>query len=337
VQTALTVLFGANSLYLREFGEVIWSPFVIFSGMDSSEWERSFEAGRERARGILAAAIEAAEDYGDHPASEINSADVRTATQRSGDTPKSLAEAMLHTVWSVHPVGRTILLVIAVSIALLLASYGVMTDKQKERLEGWIFASHQPAAESKSQDLRRGETANESTLPTCGLTISPGKIERGAAAQIRWSSTNAVRVDITPDMGAVEPHGSVTVRPQVTTTYTITAANATGFYARADATLEVEDSTGSFVPLAGTFAASPDTINPGEIAHLKWNSINATSLTITPDVGSVPAEGDVAVSPLVTTTYTLTMRNFRGRFGRGIAKVYVRGTNPGRSETPAKE
>jgi hypothetical protein len=71
--------------------------------------------------------------------------------------------------------------------------------------------------------------------------------------------------------------------------------------------------------------ASPDTISRGESTHIKWNSFNATNVTITPDIGPVGISGDIAVSPFVTTTYTITMTNSNGGYGRASAIVYVRG------------
>lgn len=164
-------------------------------------------------------------------------------------------------------------------------------------------------------------------LPSCGISASPGEIDHGQTSHLNWSSTNASRVEITPDVGLVNPNGSADVRPASTTTYTITAWNTAGTYARSAVTVTVGQGNpnSNYTPVAGSILASPDTIKRGESTYLKWNSFNATEVTITPDVGSVGLEGSIAVSPLVTTTYTITMKNAHGGFGRGSATVYVEG------------
>jgi len=55
-----------------------------------------------------------------------------------------------------------------------------------------------------------------------------------------------------------------------------------------------------------TLQASPTTINKGESATLSWNSTDATSLTIAPEVGAVTAQGSTKVSPSDSATYTIT-------------------------------
>jgi peptidoglycan-associated lipoprotein len=55
-----------------------------------------------------------------------------------------------------------------------------------------------------------------------------------------------------------------------------------------------------------TLQASPTSINKGESATLSWNSTDATSLSIAPDVGAVTAQGSTKVSPSDSTTYTIT-------------------------------
>src|SRR5216684_6035485 len=64
--------------------------------------------------------------------------------------------------------------------------------------------------------------------------------------------------------------------------------------------------TGS-VPLpAITFAATPSTVPAGHSSTLSWTTTNATSVSIDNGIGSQALYGSVAVSPTVTTTYTLT-------------------------------
>jgi peptidoglycan-associated lipoprotein len=52
--------------------------------------------------------------------------------------------------------------------------------------------------------------------------------------------------------------------------------------------------------------ASPTAVEKGDAATLSWTSTDATQLTIAPDVGTVPAEGQKSVAPSASTTYTIT-------------------------------
>ncbi len=62
-----------------------------------------------------------------------------------------------------------------------------------------------------------------------------------------------------------------------------------------------------------SFSVEPASIDPGESATLRWEGINAYSLTIDPDVGAVATRGAQSISPSATTTYTLTVTGGGGR------------------------
>jgi peptidoglycan-associated lipoprotein len=55
-----------------------------------------------------------------------------------------------------------------------------------------------------------------------------------------------------------------------------------------------------------TLQASPTFIQAGESTTLTWSSTNATSLTLSPGIGTVAPEGNVRVTPRESTTYSLT-------------------------------
>ncbi len=52
--------------------------------------------------------------------------------------------------------------------------------------------------------------------------------------------------------------------------------------------------------------ASPDFVQRGQTSTLTWSSTNATSLTLSPGVGAVTAQGTQRVTPQDATTYTIT-------------------------------
>src|ERR1700752_3220562 len=55
-----------------------------------------------------------------------------------------------------------------------------------------------------------------------------------------------------------------------------------------------------------TLSAAPTSISKGDSSTLSWTSTNATQLTISPDVGTVNAEGSTKVTPSDSTSYTIT-------------------------------
>jgi hypothetical protein len=63
IETALTIIFGAESHFVKEFKSVSWFPSVYYPNMDPGTYQRSFYAGRANAEGIITAAISAAQHY----------------------------------------------------------------------------------------------------------------------------------------------------------------------------------------------------------------------------------------------------------------------------------
>jgi hypothetical protein len=73
--------------------------------------------------------------------------------------------------------------------------------------------------------------------------------------------------------------------------------------------------------------AEPAAIEPGGSATLRWEALNAYSLSIDPDVGTVATRGSRRVVPPATTTYTLTATGTGGATSRSVT-VTVNGTAP---------
>lgn len=75
--------------------------------------------------------------------------------------------------------------------------------------------------------------------PTDKLTISPDSITKGQSATLVWSSQNASACDIQPNIGQVQPQGSLALTPSDSTTYTLTC-NGEGGAAKSSANITVE-------------------------------------------------------------------------------------------------
>jgi len=77
-----------------------------------------------------------------------------------------------------------------------------------------------------------------------------------------------------------------------------------------------------------SLSASPDSMQAGGSSTLSWASSNAETCEIDQGVGPVPLEGSKGVTPLETTTYTITARNSAGA---STANVTVTVLNQGLS------
>jgi len=90
--------------------------------------------------------------------------------------------------------------------------------------------------------------ANPPAQPTVALDASRTEVTRGQSVTLRWSSTNATSVRVTPEVGSVAAEGAATVAPTESTTYT---AMATGPGGSATASAHIT------VSVAAAAAASP--------------------------------------------------------------------------------
>jgi hypothetical protein len=148
---------------------------------------------------------------------------------------------------------------------------------------------------------------------------SPISIAPGGTSTLSWATSGATIVSIS-GVGAVTPNGSTTVSPTQTTTYVLTATSSDGRSVTAPVTVTVAPAN---VPQIVTFVATPQTIDVGTPSQLCWQINGATSISITPAVGSNLNANDCAtVRPEMTTTYTLVATNAAGEI-RGNVTVNV--------------
>ncbi|MBN1849510.1 MAG: tandem-95 repeat protein [Deltaproteobacteria bacterium] len=141
--------------------------------------------------------------------------------------------------------------------------------------------------------------------PTVNLSASPEIIQVGESSTLTWSSTQAVSCEIQPDIGSVNVIGSILVSPTESTTYTIIATGPGGT-ATDNMTI-----TAGYLPTV-SISANPEIIQVGEASILTWSSIDATSCSIEPGIGSVGLNGSITVSPTEPTTYVITAENIFG-------------------------
>ena len=192
-------------------------------------------------------------------------------------------------------------------------------------LEGQTYVFRLTVTNTDGLSSSARTTVSAITLPNVQINrfdINPQTIPAGQCAVISWSVANAETVTITPDVNTNNrPEGSATVCPANTTTYTLTATNATnGKQASASLTLTV---TGPIAVMASItrFDAVPTNIAPGESSTLQWATQNAATVTLNGQ--TVAPNGSQVVSPATTTTYTLVATGTDGKPVTATAVVTV--------------
>ena len=127
----------------------------------------------------------------------------------------------------------------------------------------------------------RVTTQSEERVQIELFAANPQQIQSGQSSQLSWRVLNATEVTIS-DIGTVAASGTSTVSPTQTTTYKLTARNGNS-EENATATVVVQQAQ---TRVFGCFA-TPTNITAGEAATINFQTENATSVSVTPDVGSV--------------------------------------------------
>ena len=148
------------------------------------------------------------------------------------------------------------------------------------------------------------------TCDSLRFQAAPATITAGQSASLSWATTGANTVSIGGVGTNLPVNGSQAVSPAQTTTYTLTATGADG---KTTVTAQVVVTvTGSTVPAVQSFTVSPTNVSPGGTAQLCWNVSNATSVEISPGLGTVQSTACTTITPSQTTTYVLAATNAAG-------------------------
>jgi hypothetical protein len=157
-------------------------------------------------------------------------------------------------------------------------------------------------------------SAPSNPVPTSGSTGVP------VTSTLSWTaSTNATSYDVFFGQSSVPPFvGNMTgtsYSPGILlygTTYhwSVTAKGAGGNTVSPTWSFTTAAAP-ALLPSITSFTAVPPTINAGQSTTLSWQTANATSASINL-LGAEQANGSVIVSPLLSTTYTLTALNSSG-------------------------
>ncbi len=156
--------------------------------------------------------------------------------------------------------------------------------------------------------------------PSCWISAEPTTVASRGSSVLNWWSFNASRASLT-GFGEVSVTGSRTV-PNITSaqTFTLSVAGQGGngsCYTRISVQPPVSGLPSCII------SANPDVITRGQFANIAWGSQNASSASLS-GVGTVSTQGGISVSPIQTTTYTLTVAGSSGKSNSCTARVLVR-------------
>lgn len=158
-------------------------------------------------------------------------------------------------------------------------------------------------------------------LPTCdSFVVNPTSIVSGGNSVLTWNTTNATRVTINNGIGDVAADGNTPVSPLVNTTYTLTVFGTNNQTASCTATVTVSNDP---VPVCNFFRITPTSVTPGTNVTFSWNVSNATSVVISPTIGSVASVGTAVRSVTQSATYTLVATDSNGDQATCTANVNV--------------
>ena len=154
------------------------------------------------------------------------------------------------------------------------------------------------------------------------LNVAPGTITLngsgsydplGEALTYQWVQIAGPTVTITNPTAAVANFPGATGQ---TYSFRLTVRNTDGLSASASTTVSI--TTPAQVSIQ-QFLANPASIQAGQSSTLTWVVQNATSVSISPGIGSVNAtSGSTSVTPAQTTTYTLTATGPSGTVNQSV-------------------
>jgi len=172
--------------------------------------------------------------------------------------------------------------------------------------------------------------------PSAEMSATDSQIYCGETSQLKWTSTNAPQVEISP-AGAVASSGEQTVQPKQTTTYTL-AATGPGGTTTSDVTINVDNAIDvdlSLSPSEVHYKRVGDEVVEDDSTALNWSAINASNVSID-GLGAVDPSGSnrLKVSPQQsdpgpvdeTVTYTLTATNDCGGAETRTVALHIVGT-----------
>ena len=172
--------------------------------------------------------------------------------------------------------------------------------------------------------------------PTAQLSAGSAQVECGGSTQLKWSTSEAPRVEIS-GVGEVAASGEQTVQPKQTTSYKLTATGPGGV-ASSDVTVNVSSNIQgslSVTPAEIRYHKVGDKVDQQGSASISWSAPGADTASLDP-FGSVSPTGNRTVQPTPsktdvgpideTITYTLHSSNACGGSDTRTASLHIVGS-----------
>ena len=187
----------------------------------------------------------------------------------------------------------------------------------------YVLTASNGAGNSTASATLKVTASNAPIITT--FDASPISINSGESSTLTWDVIGAKSININQGIGGVASKGSSKVTPAETAIYTLRADSDYGSVTESvTVTVNTINTTGPAItkdpPEINTFSASLDSITLGDDITLTWAITGARTVSISPDVGTVPASGWTTVTPIATTTYELSAVN---TFGTETVEVTV--------------
>jgi len=172
--------------------------------------------------------------------------------------------------------------------------------------------------------------------PTAQLSATTAQLNCGDASQLKWTSSDAPHVEISP-VGPVAASGEQAIQPKQTTTYNMMASGPGGT-ATSSVTVNLSTSIQANLGLSPTeirYKRVGDKVVEDSSTALNWTATNASTVSIDP-LGTVDASGSrtLQVAPRKadpgpvdeTVVYTLTAANGCGGSETRTATLHIVGS-----------
>ncbi len=171
--------------------------------------------------------------------------------------------------------------------------------------------------------------------PTAQLSATTAQVNCGDSSQLKWTSTDAPNVQITP-IGTVAANGDQSVQPKQNTTYELTATGPGGTVT-SNATVNVNTAIQANLQLAPAevrYRRVGNKVTQDDSSALNWSATNASNVSID-QFGTVDANGNrpLQITPKQSTpgkidetvNYTLTATNGCGATETRTAALHITG------------
>ncbi|MDC0298580.1 hypothetical protein OAL21_05380, partial [Akkermansiaceae bacterium] len=183
--------------------------------------------------------------------------------------------------------------------------------------QGYTFAVEYGSGNNDAVTLTL--TSDSERPKISNLIATPAAISAGASSSLTWSASNFDSLTLDPGEVDLTVLTETTVSPTESTTYTLTAVKGAASVS-SEVTIVVDE-----LPEINSFTASELLIAPTESTTLAWNVSGADSVRISPELvsfpGGTPAVGSYSISPVATTTFTLTATNATGSVNASLEVV----------------